>query len=43
MKIKKSIYFILFLALCILCVYFEMWWGFICLILGGLLLVFFGF
>ena len=33
MKIKKSIYFILFFALCIFCVYFEMWWGLIGLLL----------
>ena len=43
MKIKKSIYFILFLALCIFCVYFEMWWGLIGLLLLGAIVGFLWF
>lgn len=43
MKIKKSIYFILFLALCVFCVYFEMWWGLIGLLLLGAIVGFLWF
>ena len=43
MKIKKSIYFILFFALCIFCVYFEMWWGLIGLLLLGAIVGFLWF
>ena len=43
MKIKKSIYFILFCALCIFCGYFEMWWGLIGLLLLGAIVGFLWF